>query len=148
MYLVPIRLAWFWISTYLTEIVSAFLATGILRLRGVNGLAGWRYLFLIEGGITLAAGIASFWLMPRGPTQTRGWFTEREEGEHSNLRKEEYVDLLSFCSSNHGQQASLSSQQRTKQLLTSSKGASRRSQEIRHAQPRRPFSEGHSDLCC
>ncbi|KIJ66393.1 hypothetical protein HYDPIDRAFT_86987 [Hydnomerulius pinastri MD-312] len=80
----PIRLAWFWVSNYLTVMVSAFLATGILSLRSGNR-AGWRYLFLIEGLITFAVGVATFFLMPPGPTQTkawfrpRGWFTEREE---------------------------------------------------------------------
>ncbi|PPQ64326.1 hypothetical protein CVT26_002209 [Gymnopilus dilepis] len=81
----PIRLAWFWVSNYTSDMVSAFLATGILKLRGVNGKAGWRYLFLIEGGITLFVGLLSFALMPPGPTQTKawyrpkGWFNEREE---------------------------------------------------------------------
>ncbi|KAG8967506.1 hypothetical protein FRC03_009883 [Tulasnella sp. 419] len=81
----PIRLAFFWISNYLCDIISAFLATGILRMRGVGGHSGWRYLFLIEGCLTLGVGIASFFLMPPGPTQTKtwfrpkGWFDEREE---------------------------------------------------------------------
>jgi len=81
----PIRLAWFWVSNYAADMVSAFLATGILKLRGVHGKAGWRYLFLIEGGLTLLVGLSSFPLMPPGPTQTKawyrpkGWFTEREE---------------------------------------------------------------------
>jgi len=81
----PIRMAYFWVSNYMTGIVSAFLATGILRLRGVGGFAGWRYLFLIEGILTFVIGVASFFLMPPGPTQTKawyrpkGWFTEREE---------------------------------------------------------------------
>ena len=79
----PLRLAWFWVSNYLAEIAGAFIATGILRLRGVGGHAGWRYLFLIEGVLTLAVGIASFFMMPPSPTQTKawfrpkGWFTER-----------------------------------------------------------------------
>lgn len=79
----PIRLAWFWVSNYMSHIVGAFLATGILRLRGVNGVAGWRYLFLIEGLFTFIVGLLSFALMPPGPTQTRtwyrknGWFDER-----------------------------------------------------------------------
>ncbi|KLO13961.1 MFS general substrate transporter [Schizopora paradoxa] len=81
----PLRMTYFWISNYLTSIVGAFLGTGILRLRGVHGFAGWRYLFLIEGVMTLIVGLASFFLMPPGPTQTKawyrpnGWFTEREE---------------------------------------------------------------------
>lgn len=80
----PIRLAWFWVSNYLTVMVSAFLATGILSLRS-GDRAGWRYLFLIEGLVTLAVGLISYFLMPPGPTQTKawfrpkGWFTEREE---------------------------------------------------------------------
>lgn len=80
---VPIRLGFFWVSNYIATIISAFLATGILKLDGVRGRAGWRYLFLIEGVATLAVGIASFFLLPPGPTQTKtwfrpkGWFTER-----------------------------------------------------------------------
>jgi predicted MFS family arabinose efflux permease len=64
--------------------VSAFLATGILSLRS-GDRAGWRYLFLVEGLITLAVGVTSYLLMPPGPTQTKawfrpkGWFSEREE---------------------------------------------------------------------
>lgn len=79
----PIRLAWFWVSNYMSHLVGAFLATGILRLRGVNGVAGWRYLFLIEGGVTFIVGLLSYALMPPGPTQTKvwyrkdGWFNER-----------------------------------------------------------------------
>ncbi|KAG8739351.1 hypothetical protein FRC12_016350, partial [Ceratobasidium sp. 428] len=81
----PIRLAFFWVSNYACDIISAFLATGILRMRGISGREGWRYLFLIEGSLTLGAGIASFFLMPAGPTQTKawfrpkGWFNDREE---------------------------------------------------------------------
>ncbi|KAJ7837429.1 major facilitator superfamily domain-containing protein [Mycena olivaceomarginata] len=80
----PIRLAFFWVSNYISHIVSAFLATGILRLRGVGGQAGWRYLFLLEGLLTLTIGFLSYFMMPPGPTQTKmkyvrpnGWFNER-----------------------------------------------------------------------
>ena len=79
----PMRIAWLYTSNYVAQIVGAFMATGILKLRGVHGIAGWRYLFLIEGLITLIAGFATFFLMPPGPTQTKaawrphGWFDER-----------------------------------------------------------------------
>ncbi|MCO5613573.1 hypothetical protein L7F22_067850 [Adiantum nelumboides] len=81
----PMRLAFFWVSNYLVKIVSPFLALGLLRLRGASGHAGWRYLFLIEGLITLVVGVFSFVQMPAGPTQTKnwlyrkGWFTVEEE---------------------------------------------------------------------
>ncbi len=81
-------------------IIGALLAAGILQLRGTHGWFGWqwvtglledlvlthfRYLFLIEGVVTLAIGIFAAFYMPPSPTQTAGhitkksWFSEREE---------------------------------------------------------------------
>lgn len=88
----PKRLSWFWTSYQSTQVVGAFLAYGILHLRGKGGLKeGWRYLFLIEGSLTAFLGIITFLYLPPSPTQTardgfrgilrpkRGWFNEREE---------------------------------------------------------------------
>lgn len=82
----PIRLSFFWVSYQFTSIVSAFLAFGILHLRGYNGLAGWRWLFALEGLLTGCIGLVSFLYLPPSPTQTKsrfrgkeGWFNEREE---------------------------------------------------------------------
>ncbi|KAI1467134.1 MFS general substrate transporter [Daldinia caldariorum] len=82
----PLRLAWFWTALSTVNIVGSLLAAGILQMRGINGWSGWRWLFLIEGLITLVIGIFSWGLMPPGPTQTRhwvrgkdGWFTDHEE---------------------------------------------------------------------
>ncbi|KLU87132.1 hypothetical protein MAPG_06136 [Magnaporthiopsis poae ATCC 64411] len=81
-----IRLGFFYLAMTAADIMSSFLAYGILHMRGVHGLPGWRWLFLIEGAITLCVGLASFVMMPAGPTETAGnlrgkagWFTEREE---------------------------------------------------------------------
>ncbi|KAF9069482.1 allantoate permease [Rhodocollybia butyracea] len=81
----PFRLALFWISSNFCNIISSFIAFGVLHMDGVLGKAGWRWLFLIEGLITLVIGIVTFFRMPPSPTQTRtwfrpnGWFTPREE---------------------------------------------------------------------
>ncbi|KAK3900016.1 major facilitator superfamily domain-containing protein [Staphylotrichum tortipilum] len=82
----PTRLAWFWTALSTVNIVGSLLAAGILQMRGVRGWSGWQWLFLIEGIITLVAGVFSWVLMPPGPCQTRswfrgkdGWFSEREE---------------------------------------------------------------------
>ncbi|KAJ4468859.1 allantoate permease [Lentinula aciculospora] len=81
----PLRLALFWMSSNLCSIVSSFIAFGVLRMRGVLGRAGWRWLFLVEGLITFSIGVATFFRMPPSPTQSRtwfrpnGWFTKREE---------------------------------------------------------------------
>ena len=81
----PFRLALFWTSLRVTDIIAPILAFGLLRLRGVHGYEGWRWLFLLEGIFTLCFGIWSWFTMAAGPTQTRswwnkkGWFNEREE---------------------------------------------------------------------
>ena len=82
----PTRLSFFWTAYQGTNILGAFFAFGILHLRGRNGLAGWRWLFAIEGLITGVIGIASYAYLPPSPTQTKswfrgknGWFNEREE---------------------------------------------------------------------
>ncbi|CAH00486.1 uncharacterized protein KLLA0_D07370g [Kluyveromyces lactis] len=80
-----IRLSWFWTSLSLVQILSAILAYGILRMRGIGGLAGWQYLFLLEGILTFFIGLTGFYLMVPSAVQTKnwmhpkGWFTEREE---------------------------------------------------------------------
>ncbi|PGH13582.1 hypothetical protein AJ79_03575 [Helicocarpus griseus UAMH5409] len=81
-----VRLGYWWTAMSTADVLSGFLAFGILRLRGLTGTAGWRWLFLIEGLFTMIFGFLSFGLMPASPTQTanwfrgkKGWFTEREE---------------------------------------------------------------------
>ncbi|KAF4168964.1 hypothetical protein CNMCM6936_000375 [Aspergillus lentulus] len=81
-----IRLGFWYTASSFADILAGFLAFGILHLRGVGGRAGWRWLFLIEGLLTLTLGLLAFILMPPSPTQTanwargkKGWFTEREE---------------------------------------------------------------------
>ena len=82
----PVRLSFFWGSYGSTFIISAFLAYGILHLRGVNGMAGWQWLFALEGALTALIGLISWFYLPPSPTQTasffrgkNGWFSAREE---------------------------------------------------------------------
>ena len=80
----PIRLSYFWTTLSVTGIATSLLAFALLHMRGINGWGGWRWLFLIEGLITLTIGIASFFLMPASAVQTKtwfrpkGWFNDRE----------------------------------------------------------------------
>ncbi|KAI5919383.1 MFS general substrate transporter [Camillea tinctor] len=68
----PIRLAWFWMSSQLVDIGVGFAAVGLLSMRGILG-----YEVLV--------GVASFFLMPQCPAKTKSWwcpkgyFTEKEE---------------------------------------------------------------------
>ncbi|EAW12293.1 putative MFS transporter [Aspergillus clavatus NRRL 1] len=80
----PTRLSIFWTALSVTTIITSFMAFGLLHMRGVLGWAGWRWLFLIEGLITLLVGLTSFFKMPASAVDTKkwfrpkGWFTDRE----------------------------------------------------------------------
>ncbi|KAF1358946.1 MFS general substrate transporter [Lizonia empirigonia] len=81
----PIRLAWFWMSSQLVDIGVGFAAVGLVSMRGILGYEGWRWLFLIEGMFTFTIGLLSFFLMPQCPTRTKSWwnpkgyFNEKEQ---------------------------------------------------------------------
>ena len=81
----PRRMSYLWTSSQVTNIVSAFLAYGLLHLRGMLGLAGWRWLFGLEGILTGFVGALSFFYLPPSPTQTaetytrKSWFSAHEE---------------------------------------------------------------------
>ncbi|OWB62574.1 hypothetical protein B5S29_g3508 [[Candida] boidinii] len=80
-----VRLSYFWTTLSLTQIFTSLLAFGILRMRGINGLPGWAWLFLIEGLFTFCIGLSAWFLMVPSAVQTKkrwnpkGWFTEHEE---------------------------------------------------------------------
>ncbi|TDZ36221.1 putative transporter [Colletotrichum spinosum] len=74
----PLRLAWFWTALSTVNIVGSLVAAGVLQMRGVAGWSGWRWLFLLEGIVTLIVGLFSWGLMPPGPCQTRNWFRGKD----------------------------------------------------------------------
>ncbi|GLA05031.1 hypothetical protein AnigIFM60653_005100 [Aspergillus niger] len=81
-----IRLGYWYAASSLADMLAGLLAYGILHLGGHGGQAGWRWLFLIEGLLTLALGLLAIILLPPSATQTahwargkKGWFTAREE---------------------------------------------------------------------
>ncbi|GAA5822225.1 hypothetical protein JCM3770_005857 [Rhodotorula araucariae] len=80
----PVRLAFFWSINYIADMATAFLAVGLLKMRGIGGYAGWKWMFLLEGLFTLVIGVVSFFMLAPGPSQTKarwrpnGFFTDRE----------------------------------------------------------------------
>ncbi|PPQ99394.1 hypothetical protein CVT24_005377 [Panaeolus cyanescens] len=97
------RLAWFWGVQHVASAVSGLMASGLLKMRGIWGLEGWKWLFLVDGFITVVVavftwyGLGAFvsiispinalvrYYLPIDSTTTRGgfrgsnsWFTERQ----------------------------------------------------------------------
>ncbi|KAK0434188.1 MFS general substrate transporter, partial [Armillaria borealis] len=79
------RLAWFWGIQTISSAVSGLMASGLLQLRGIGGLEGWKWLFLIDGIITAFVAVATWFYLPRNIAQTAGglrgwkpWFDKRQ----------------------------------------------------------------------
>ncbi|OOQ90387.1 Pantothenate transporter liz1 [Penicillium brasilianum] len=59
---------------------GGFIQTGIQKsLNGAHGLAGWRWLFIIDGLITIPIAIYGFLLFPDTPTTTKAPYLTSEE---------------------------------------------------------------------
>ncbi|ODV77902.1 MFS general substrate transporter [Suhomyces tanzawaensis NRRL Y-17324] len=81
----PLRLSIFYMSNSFTIVISSLLAFALLKIKTEAISQSWRWLFIVEGLLTLVIGLASFFLMPASAAQTKawyrpnGWFTDHEE---------------------------------------------------------------------
>lgn len=55
----------------LSSAFSGLLAAGILKMGGLGGIAGWRWLFILEGGITVLAVPFAYFVLPDKPANTK-----------------------------------------------------------------------------
>lgn len=72
-----LRVGIFYASASLSGAFGGLLATAILKMDGVGGLAGWRWIFILEGIATVLIGILAAAMMPAGLGTAR-FFTEEE----------------------------------------------------------------------
>lgn len=64
---------------------AGLIAIGVFQMGGVAGLAGWRWLFILQGIITFVIAIISAWILPDEPMNTR-WLSEEERAlAHSRI---------------------------------------------------------------
>lgn len=78
----------FWLAGSVGSMFSGFLqAAAYTNLSGVHGRAGWRWLFLIDGIITLPIALIGFFFIPNLPQMgKRTWWTTQAEHELSVSR--------------------------------------------------------------
>jgi ACS family tartrate transporter-like MFS transporter len=67
----------FYIAAPLASVFMGALAGTLLGMRGVLGLSGWQWLFLIEGLPAVAMGVAFLFILPDGPA-TASWLRDEE----------------------------------------------------------------------
>ncbi|MBB4380248.1 MFS transporter [Bradyrhizobium sp. SBR1B] len=89
-------IAWFMAATPLSSLIGNPLSACLLELDGVGGLAGWQWMFLLEGLPACLLGLLCFVLLADKPADA-SWLTpgEREAllkeiatEEHTNVRKD------------------------------------------------------------
>jgi MFS family permease len=54
---------------------------------GAAGYAGWRWLYIIEGAVTIVFGFACFWLLPNKPEHA--YFLNAQDKENMMIRAEQ-----------------------------------------------------------
>lgn len=73
-----LRTTTLYIGSLLSGAFSGLISAGITNnMDGVRGLRAWRWLFLIEGVITVGVAIAAYFILPNFPRTTR-WLKEEE----------------------------------------------------------------------
>jgi ACS family tartrate transporter-like MFS transporter len=70
-------LALFITSTAMAGVIGAPLSGLLLGIGGAGGLAGWQWLFLVEGIPAVLLGLLVLRVLPNGPAEA-SWLTERE----------------------------------------------------------------------
>ncbi|TPX12396.1 uncharacterized protein E0L32_006808 [Thyridium curvatum] len=58
------RVSYLFVAAALSGAFGGLLAYGLTSLHGAKGLAGWRWLFLVEGVISIVVGILALFLLP------------------------------------------------------------------------------------
>jgi len=61
------RVSYLFVASALSGAFGGLIAFGILRMDGIGGRAGWQWLYLLEGLVTVVFGATVFWLLPNGP---------------------------------------------------------------------------------
>ncbi|CAJ2501289.1 Uu.00g041420.m01.CDS01 [Anthostomella pinea] len=74
-----VRFAWFFNFALLGPFFSGLLAYAIVNLEGVGGYEGWRWIFIIEGLMTVFISVFVILGCPNFPQHAQGWFLRAAE---------------------------------------------------------------------
>jgi len=95
-----LRTAIFYSGALISGAFSGLIAAGIkAHMDGTRGLRAWRWMFIIEGAITIVIAAASYLILPNFP-RTTSWLTE-EERQLAVWRLEEDIGEDDWVDSEH-----------------------------------------------
>ncbi|KAI1378701.1 MFS general substrate transporter [Hypoxylon crocopeplum] len=76
-------------SSAAASMFSGYLQAGVYRgLNGVNGFAGWQWLFIMDGIISLPICVAGFFILPDLPENTRAFYLNESDRAMARDRME------------------------------------------------------------
>ena len=70
-------LAWFLLGIPLSSVLGGAVSGLLLQMDGLAGLAGWKWLFLLEGLPAVVVGVVALWLLADRP-ETAPWLSDDE----------------------------------------------------------------------
>ncbi|TPX16514.1 uncharacterized protein E0L32_003808 [Thyridium curvatum] len=74
----PLRIGFFYACGMFSGTISGLLAYAISFMNGISGLAGWRWLFILEGIPAILCGVVTFFFLPNYP-ETVKFLTDAEK---------------------------------------------------------------------
>jgi MFS family permease len=81
------RMALFYCASAASGAFSGLLAAAIAKMDGIAGQEGWRWIFILEGIVTVAMGVAVFWLLPDSPEVASGRWLKEDEARYLVLSR-------------------------------------------------------------
>jgi hypothetical protein len=85
------RFSLFWCAGLVAGALGGLLAYGLVHMQGLSGYSGWRWVFIIEGLLSIAIAIPAKFLLADWPEQAR--FLSRKEKNALQLRNSEDVGV-------------------------------------------------------
>lgn len=79
------RMSLLYCAAAMSGAFSGLLAAAIAEMSGLGGYRGWRWIFIIEGILTVVLGISAFWLLPDSPSHSTGWLDQTQIQYLNNL---------------------------------------------------------------
>lgn len=109
------RVAYLFSCAALAGAFGGLLAYGLLQMDGISGLAGWRWVYIIEGVFSIVVAVIVWFGLPTDPGNA--WFLNEEEKDMMRIRaiqRQQYMGMASLVVYNnqladHSSQAQRSS---------------------------------------